>query len=256
MEPNENSTPNVTTADIDFGFRKVSPDNHKVMVRNVFSSVAGRYDLMNDLMSGGLHRLWKATLLDRLNPRGDELLLDVAGGTGDIAEGFLKRGGGTAVICDINPEMLTAGMNRSLDKGLIQGPTRICGDAAALPVSSNFADSCTIVFGLRNVSQRRAALEEMLRILKPGGHFICMEFSPSVLPHLKPVYNAFSFRFLPWLGKVVAQDGDSYRYLAESIRKFPAPDVLESEMVDVGFSNINVTPLSGGIVWQHSGWRT
>ncbi len=225
------------------------------MVRDVFSSVAGRYDLMNDLMSGGLHRLWKAVLLNGLKPRGNDLLLDVAGGTGDIAEGFVKRGGGTSVICDINSNMLVAGIDRALDQGAVGGPARACGDAAALPFPDGLADFCTIVFGLRNVSQRHAALEEMRRVLKPGGHFICMEFSPSVLPQLKPIYDAYSFRVLPWLGQRIAKDGGSYKYLAESIRQFPKPEVLRAEMSDAGFGNIKITALTGGIVWQHSGWR-
>ena len=255
MESNENNPPGDAAADIDFGFRKVSETDHTSMVRDVFSSVAGRYDLMNDLMSGGLHRLWKAALLDRLNPRPNDLLIDVAGGTGDIADGFLKRGGGAAVICDINADMLAAGLDRSLDRNGTHGPARMCGDAAALPVADATADSCTIVFGLRNVTRRHQALAEMRRILKPGGHFICMEFSPTVLPQLKPVYDAYSFRVLPWLGQKIARDGDSYRYLAESIRQFPDPETLEAEMADAGFGNIHVTPLTGGIVWQHSGWR-
>ena len=133
MESNENNPSGGSAGDIDFGFRKVSETDHTSMVRDVFSSVAGRYDLMNDLMSGGLHRLWKAALLDRLNPRADDLLLDVAGGTGDIADGFLKRGGRAALICDINTDMLSAGSDRSLDRGAVQGPSQVCGDAAALP---------------------------------------------------------------------------------------------------------------------------
>lgn len=255
MVSNENIQSGGSAGDIDFGFRKVSETDHTSMVRDVFSSVAGRYDLMNDLMSGGLHRLWKAALLDRLNPRADDLLLDVAGGTGDIADGFLKRGGRAALICDINTDMLSAGSDRSLDRGAVQGPSRVCGDAAALPVPDAVADSCTIVFGLRNVTRRQQALTEMRRVLKPGGHFICMEFSPAVLPQLKPLYDAYSFRVLPWLGERIARDGDSYRYLAESIRRFPDPETLSAEMADAGFGNINITPLTGGIVWQHSGWR-
>ena len=247
--------PGDANPEIDFGFRKVSASDHKSLVRDVFSSVAGRYDLMNDLMSGGLHRLWKAALLDRLHPRDGELLLDVAGGTGDIADGFLKRGGGAAIICDINADMLAAGQDRALDRGNAEGPSRVCGDAAALPVPTAIANSCTIVFGLRNVTQRQQALAEMRRALKPGGQFICMEFSPAVLPQIKPIYDAYSFRVLPWLGQRIAQDGDSYRYLAESIRQFPEPGILAAEMADAGFGNIKTTPLTGGIVWQHSGWR-
>ena len=255
MESNENNPTGTTRDHIDFGFRKVSPADHTSMVGDVFSSVARRYDLMNDLMSGGLHRFWKTALLDRLHPGPGETLLDVAGGTGDIADGFLKRGGGAAVICDINADMLVAGMDRTLDRGRAQGPLRICGDAAVLPVGDASVESCTIVFGLRNVTRRRDALSEMRRVLKPGGHFICMEFSPAVLPQLKPLYDAYSFRVLPWLGQQVAGDGDSYKYLAESIRRFPEPDMLAAEMTDAGFGNIHITPLTGGIVWQHSGWR-
>lgn len=240
---------------IDFGFRRVGPADHTSMVRGVFDSVARRYDLMNDLMSGGLHRLWKAALLDRLAPRPSMTLLDVAGGTGDIAEGFLKRGGAGAVICDINREMLLAGRDRSLDRGVAQGPARICGDAAALPVARSSVEACTIVFGLRNVTRRTQALAEMRDVLKSGGHFICLEFSPAVLPQLKPVYDMYSFKVLPWLGQRVAGDRDSYAYLAESIRTFPEPDRLAAEMADAGFGNITQTPMSGGIVWMHSGWR-
>ena len=255
MESNENQPPNPAADEVDFGFRRVGAREHAARVRDVFDSVAGRYDLMNDLMSGGLHRLWKAALLDRLDPRPQQLLLDVAGGTGDIADGFLKRGGGAALICDINAEMLTAGIDRSLDRGRADGPLRACGDAAALPVPDATADACTIVFGLRNVTRRTEALSEMRRILKPGGHFICMEFSPDVLPQLKPIYDAYSFRVLPWLGQRIAGDGDSYRYLAESIRRFPAPDRLAAEMQDAGFGNITHVPMTGGIVRLHSGWR-
>lgn len=255
MDKKLNNALNKTGEKVNFGFSKVSPDDHRLMVQKVFSSVAGRYDLMNDLMSGGLHRLWKSALLDRLNPRAENLLLDVAGGTGDIAEGYLKRGGGAAAICDINPDMLAAGENRSLDRGIIGSAVRICGDAAALPIPDRFADACTIVFGLRNVTRRQAALAELHRTLKTGGHFICMEFSPAILPQLKPIYDAYSFHVLPWLGERVAGDGDSYKYLAESIRQFPQPNTLAKEMADAGFGNISVTPLSGGIVWQHSGWR-
>jgi demethylmenaquinone methyltransferase / 2-methoxy-6-polyprenyl-1,4-benzoquinol methylase len=241
---------------IDFGFRQVDPADHTSMVRGVFDSVAQRYDLMNDLMSGGLHRLWKTALLDRLAPRAGMSLLDVAGGTGDIAGGFLKRGGGSAVICDINREMLMAGRDRALDRGMVaQGPARICGDAAALPIARASVDTCTIAFGLRNVTRRTQGLAEMHQALKPGGHFICLEFSPAVLPQLKSIYDTYSFKVLPWLGQQVAGDRESYAYLAESIRTFPEPDILASEMRDAGFGNITQTPMTGGIVWMHSGWR-
>lgn len=243
------------SGEIDFGFRRVDVADHTGLVRGVFDSVARRYDLMNDLMSGGLHRIWKAALQDRLKPQPDMTLLDVAGGTGDIAEGFLKRGGGDAIICDINQEMLIAGMDRALDRGNARGPARICGDAAALPVARASVEACTIAFGLRNVTRRTDALAEMHRVLKPGGHFICLEFSPAVLPQLKAIYDTYSFKVLPWLGQRVAGDAESYAYLAESIRKFPEPGQLASEMTDAGFGNVTQTPMTGGIVWLHSGWR-
>lgn len=255
MKSERNQPPEGDGDGVDFGFQRVDPLDHTSMVRGVFDSVARRYDLMNDLMSGGLHRAWKAALLDRLSPRTGMTLLDVAGGTGDVATGFMKRGGGSAVICDINREMLTAGRDRSLDRGMAKGPARACGDAAALPIGHASMDACTIVFGLRNVTRRTRALAEMHRALKPGGHFICMEFSPAVLPQLKSIYDAYSFRVLPWLGEKVAGDRESYAYLAESIRTFPAPDVLSAEMRDAGFGNVTQTPMTGGIVWMHSGWR-
>ena len=240
---------------ISFGFRTVSESEHTTLVRGVFDSVARRYDLMNDLMSGGLHRLWKVALLDRINPRDGMRLVDVAGGTGDVAGGFLKRGGGSAVICDINYEMLAAGADRMLDEGVVHGPGRVCGDAAALPLADGCADACTIAFGLRNVTRRQDALSEIRRVLTPGGHFLCLEFSPAVLPVLRPIYDTYSFRVLPWLGRRVAGDADSYAYLAESIRRFPEPEVLADEMREAGFGNVTQAPLSGGIVWIHSGWR-
>lgn len=240
---------------INFGFDRVDPISHRSLVRNVFDSVARRYDLMNDLMSGGLHRLWKGATLDRLIPRQNQSLLDVAGGTGDIADGFLKRGGGHSIICDSNENMLLAGLNRNIDRGKVSGPSRVCGDAAALPIQSNSVDACTIVFGLRNVTDRKAALTEMYRVIKIGGHFICLEFSPSFTSQLKPLYDAYSFKILPWLGEKVAGDKASYEYLAESIRRFPEPKQLTEEMRVAGFRNITQTPITGGIVWLHSGWR-
>lgn len=238
--------------DYRFGFRRVGESEHAGLVRGVFDSVAGRYDLMNDLMSGGLHRLWKSALLDRAGRRGR--LVDIAGGTGDIAAGFIGRGGG-ATICDISERMLQAGLDRALDRGITEGPPRVCGDASDLPFRDGCAEICTIAFGLRNVTRRRAALAEMRRILTFGGHFLCLEFSPAVLPILKPLYDAYSFRVLPWLGACVAGNADAYLYLAESIRRFPGPDALTTELRAAGFGNVTQTSLTGGIVWLHSGWR-
>ena len=243
-----------------FGFRRVSTDEHPALVRSVFDSVAARYDLMNDLMSGGLHRLWKASLLDSLAPRPGTLLVDVAGGTGDIAFGFLKRAGGAATgahatICDINGEMLKTGADRALDRGVTAGLSIVCGDAEALPIEERSADSCTIAFGLRNVTHRDRALAEMRRVLRPGGRFLCLEFSRVVLPLLAPLYDLYSFRVVPALGRWVTGDRDAYRYLVESIRRFPDQEKLCREMRDAGFGNVTHRNLSGGIVALHSGWR-
>ncbi len=255
MESKEKHSAAPGDDEIDFGYRRVAADDHTGLVRGVFDSVARRYDLMNDLMSGGLHRLWKTALLDRVAPRPGMRLVDVAGGTGDVAGGFLRRGGGSAVICDINEEMMRAGIDRDLDRGIADGAARVCGDAAALPLATACAEACTIAFGLRNVTRRQEALSEMRRILDIGGHFLCLEFSPAVLPQLKPIYDAYSFRVLPWLGARVANDAASYEYLAESIRRFPEPKILADEMNAAGFGNVTCTALSGGIVWLHSGWR-
>ena len=241
---------------VKFGHRRVDADAHPGMVREVFDSVAGRYDLMNDLMSGGLHRLRKSALLDWLNPRDGMALVDVAGGTGDIAFGFLSRApGGGATICDINTEMLSVCADRALDRGLVTGLSLACANAEQLPVASRTADCCTIAFGLRNVTHRGRALAEMHRILRPGGHFLCLEFSHPVLPLLRPLYDLYSYRVLPALGARVAGDRDAYSYLVESIREFPDQETLAGEMHDAGFANVIYRNQSGGIVAIHSGWR-
>ncbi len=237
-----------------FGFREVSRAEHAGLVGRVFDSVADRYDLMNDLMSGGLHRFWKSVLVDRADPRAGRRLIDVAGGTGDVASAFMARGG-EAVLCDVNERMLRTGADRRLDRGVLHGPPRVCGDARALPLGDRCADVCTISFGLRNVAGRTDALSETRRVLVVGGHFLCLEFSPSVLPLLKPLYDAYSFGALPRLGGLVAGDRDAYRYLAESVRAFPGPERLAAELRDAGFGNVTHMPLSGGIVRIHSAWR-
>ena len=229
--------------------------DHARLVRNVFDSVASRYDVMNDLMSGGLHRLWKSAFVARTRPRPENLLIDVAGGTGDIASEYLRRGGGGAIICDINEQMLQVGRDRRLDRGRIDGPPMVCGDAAAIPLEDGCADICTIAFGLRNVTRRQDALSEMRRILNLGGQFLCLEFSPAVLPVLRPLYDAYSNTVLPWLGSVVAGDRDAYVYLVDSIRNFPGPEKLAEEIRSAGFGNVKQTSLTGGIVWIHSAWR-
>lgn len=242
---------------VSFGFRNVDADDHGGLVRDVFDSVAGRYDLMNDLMSGGLHRLWKSALIDWLNPRPGSTLIDVAGGTGDIAFRFLERAGDTAqaAICDINEQMLIVGADRAIDRGILSGLSVICGDAQSLPLADNSADACTIAFGLRNVTHRERALSEMRRILRPGGHFLCLEFSHPVLPLLKPLYDMYSFKVLPVLGARIAGDGDAYQYLVESIRAFPDQETLLGELREAGFGNVSYRNHTGGIVAIHSGWR-
>jgi demethylmenaquinone methyltransferase/2-methoxy-6-polyprenyl-1,4-benzoquinol methylase len=261
-ESTEETPDSARTAD--FGFRRVDADEHRGLVGAVFDSVAGRYDLMNDLMSGGLHRVWRAALIDALDPRPGMRLLDVAGGTGDIAfraiERIEERSAGTGepgavMICDPNEEMLGVARRRAIDRGLVAGISFVRAPAEALPLDDRTADACTISFGLRNVTDRAAALAEMHRTLAIGGHFLCLEFSPSVLPVLEPVYDAYSFRVLPWLGGIVADDRDAYRYLAESIRRFPAPEVLADELREAGFGNIRWRMFSGGIVALHSAWR-
>lgn len=246
--------------DTQFGFRRVGEDEHPALVREVFDSVAGRYDLMNDLMSGGLHRLWKSALLDWLKPRPGMRLLDLGGGTGDVAMGFIERIGGaeaagSVVVSDVNAHMLNVGADRAIDKGLVTGVSFVCANAESLPFADRSADACTIAFALRNVTRRDKALTEAHRVLKPGGHFLCLEFSHVVLPLIARLYDLYSFQVLPALGRVVAGDEDAYRYLAESIRTFPDQETLATEMRAAGFENVRYRNMSAGIVALHSGWR-
>lgn len=239
-----------------FGFRTVPEAVKGSMVGAVFSSVASRYDLMNDLMSGGIHRFWKAAMLDWLNPRPEQLLLDVGGGTGDIAFRFLGRGGGSALVVDINREMLAVGRDRAIDRGHLRGLDWVCGDAEHLPVADSSVDAFTIAFAIRNVTRIEAVLREARRVLKPGGHFLCLEFSRVSLPVLDRLYDAYSFRVLPLLGRVVAHDPDAYRYLAESIRRFPSQERFAQMIGTAGLNQVKWRNLSGGIVALHSAWRT
>jgi demethylmenaquinone methyltransferase/2-methoxy-6-polyprenyl-1,4-benzoquinol methylase len=238
-----------------FGFADVARGDKAGMVRSVFDSVAPRYDLMNDLMSAGVHRLWKDALIDWLCPRCNMHLLDVAGGTGDIAFRFLKAGGGRVSVCDINERMVSGGRDRALDRGLVDGIDWCVGDAEALPLPARALDAYTIAFGLRNVTDPAAALTEAYRVLKPGGRFLCLEFSHVVLPWLADLYDRYSFSVLPWIGQAVAQDRDAYRYLVESIRRFPEQPALAAMMTEAGFARATWRNMSGGIVAMHSGWR-
>ncbi|MCF8479450.1 MAG: bifunctional demethylmenaquinone methyltransferase/2-methoxy-6-polyprenyl-1,4-benzoquinol methylase UbiE [Rhodospirillum sp.] len=252
-----------------FGFRTVQAAEKASLVRGVFDSVAPRYDLMNDLMSGGVHRIWKDTFVSWLDPRPGRAYLDVAGGTGDIAFRILEsaercasvlRGDGLVpgthvTVCDINKEMLAVGRDRALDKGRIQGMSWTCGDAEALPLPDRSVDAYTIAFGLRNVTRIDQALAEARRVLKPGGRFLCLEFSTVVLPVLDRLYDIYSFKVLPAMGRYVARDEEAYRYLAESIRKFPPQDELIARMEAQGLRQCKYRNLSGGIAAMHSGWR-
>lgn len=244
-----------------FGFRDVPANEKAGLVRGVFDSVAPRYDLMNDLMSAGFHRLWKATLLDWLAPRPGEQFLDVAGGTGDVAERILERLGPEATarapvtVCDINVAMLSAGRDRAIDRGRLAGIQWTCGDAERLPFADATFDAYTIAFGLRNVTEIDRALGEARRVLKPGGRFGCLEFSKVTVPGLDQIYDLYSFQVLPRLGQVVAGDGDAYRYLAESIRRFPAQDDLVRRMTSAGLGRCGYRNIAGGIVALHTGWR-
>lgn len=246
-----------TTDEADFGFQRVAAAEKPRLVRRVFDSVAARYDLMNDLMSGGIHRLWKADMIDRLNPRPGSTLLDVAGGTGDIATRFLDRAGpgSRAIVCDINPSMLGHGRDRAIDRGRLADLVWVVGDAEQLPIATASVDAYTIAFGLRNVTRITAALAEARRVLKPGGRFLCLEFSHVEQALLRQAYDLYSFSVLPRLGQAVAGDRDAYQYLVESIRRFPKQDELLAMMASAGLEQVSFRNLTGGIAALHSGWR-
>jgi len=247
---------NIDENTTDFGFDEVPADSKASLVRAVFDSVAPRYDLMNDLMSLGVHRLWKAAFVDWLRPRDGMQLLDVAGGTGDIAFRCLARAPGIAVtVCDINQAMLDTGRRRAVDRGILGGIDWVAGDAEALPMGDRSVDAYTIAFGLRNVTHIDAALAEARRVLRPGGRFMCLEFSHVSLPWLESLYDTYSFRWLPELGARIAGDRAAYRYLAESIRRFPPQDELAARMAAAGLDLVRYRNLSGGIAAIHSAWR-
>ena len=244
--------PGESTAD--FGFRSVPRADKKPLVRAVFDSVAPRYDLMNDLMSLGVHRLWKREFIEGLDPRPERTLLDLAGGTGDIALGWLARGGGPAVLSDINPSMLAVGRQRA-DAAGVAAITLVVVDAEAIPLPDSSVDRVSMAFGLRNCTDKPAVLREARRVLRPGGQFHCLEFSRVQVAALAPVYDAWSFRVLPRMGRLVAGDADSYQYLAESIRTFPDQEALAGMMRAAGLSRVSYRNLTGGIAAIHRGWR-
>jgi len=242
-----------------FGFREVPEAEKEGLVREVFSSVAARYDLMNDLMSAGVHRIWKDAMVEWLGPRPGWKVLDVAGGTGDIAfrmvEMARNRGGEACVtVCDINEQMLGESRRRAGEKGE-NAVAWVCGNAEDLPFPDRNFDAYTIAFGIRNVTHIEKALAEARRVLKPGGRFLCLEFSKVEVPGLDTLYDAYSFKLLPQLGSWVAGDADSYRYLAESIRRFPPQAEVAQMIREAGLEQVKVRNLSGGIAAMHSAWR-
>jgi demethylmenaquinone methyltransferase/2-methoxy-6-polyprenyl-1,4-benzoquinol methylase len=238
-----------------FGFKTVPAEEKASLVRAVFDDVAPSYDLMNDLMSLGIHRLWKAALIERLRPRPDMRLLDLGGGTGDIAFRFRAKGGGPVVVCDINRKMLRVGRDRAIDRAMLEGIEWVCGDAEQLPFPDRSMDAVTIAFCLRNVTHLDRALAEAYRVLRPGSAFLCLEFSHMVLPGLKALYDRYSFQVLPWLGQLVAGNREAYQYLVESIRRFPPQEDLAAKMRAAGFEQVSWRNLSGGIAALHVGWR-
>ena len=243
-----------------FGFRDVPLGDKQTLVNDVFHSVAQRYDLMNDLMSAGLHRVWKDIMINGLNPaRGDMpfALLDVAGGTGDVAFRAAKAAGSgfRATVCDINSDMLEVGRSRAAARHLDDRVSFVEGNAEALAFPDKAFDAYTIAFGIRNVPRIDLALAEAFRVLKPGGRFLCLEFSTVDVPGLDRIYDLFSFKVIPPLGRAVTGDAESYQYLVESIRKFPRPNAFAEMMRTAGFSRASWQVLSGGIVALHSGWR-
>jgi demethylmenaquinone methyltransferase / 2-methoxy-6-polyprenyl-1,4-benzoquinol methylase len=242
---------------VDFGFEKVAAADKAERVRAVFESVAGRYDVMNDLMSFGAHRLWKYFTLSLTGLRPGQRALDVAGGTGDLTAGLVRQVGksGRVVLSDINPAMLEIGRDRLLDAGFVGNVECIVADAERLPFEDNAFDCVTIGFGLRNVTDKAAALKSMHRVLKPGGQLLVLEFSTPVAPGLKPIYDAYSFKVLPLLGGLIAKDSASYRYLAESIRMHPNQETLLEMLRSAGFIQARYHNLTGGIVAVHRGYK-
>jgi len=244
----------------DFGFREVPLSDKQALVDGVFASVARRYDLMNDLMSGGLHRIWKDILVTGVNPpRSDRpfMLLDIAGGTGDIAMRVVAAGGAAtrATVLDVNPAMLSVGRERTRERGLDAAVQFVDGNAEALPFPDRSFDAVTIAFGIRNVPRIPQALTEARRVLRIGGRFLCLEFSSVDVPGLDALYDLYSFNLIPTLGRIVTNDQEAYRYLVESIRRFPKPQAFAEMITAAGFRRANWRPISGGIVALHSGWR-
>lgn len=240
---------------IDFGFKTVPRGAKAGLVREVFDSVAPKYDIMNDLMSLGIHRLWKHEFCNALTPRPHERLLDLAAGTGDISFGWLKRGGGPVTASDINDAMLDVARDRAAAKARLGDITFLPADAEALPLAAGSFERVSMAFGLRNCTNKARVIAEAYRVLKPGGRFLVLEFSQLQIPPLEKLYDAWSFQALPRLGQLIAKDAESYQYLAESIRMFPNQDSLKKMFEEAGFARVTYRNLSGGIAAIHAGWR-
>lgn len=238
---------------VSFGYEDVSPDEKTERVGAVFSGVARKYDVMNDAMSAGLHRLWKDRFVRRVKPQPGEAILDMAGGTGDIAF-RLAEGGAEVTVADINQDMLDVGIERAMKRG-IDGLVWSCQNAEKLSYPNAMFDAYTIAFGIRNVTHIDRALAEAYRVLKFGGRFFCLEFSTTEWPGFKEAYDFYSHKLVPKIGQAIAGDGESYRYLIESIRRFPPMPRFEAMIRDAGFAHIRVEPVLGGLVAIHSGWK-
>jgi demethylmenaquinone methyltransferase / 2-methoxy-6-polyprenyl-1,4-benzoquinol methylase len=240
---------------IDFGFTSVPKEKKRELVREVFDSVASKYDVMNDLMSLGVHRLWKRDFCNALDARPNRTLVDLAGGTGDITFRWLKNGGGPAFLTDINAAMLSVGRDRATANGMLADITFLVTDAEAIPLPNSSVDRVSMAFGLRNCTNKDRVLAEARRVLKPGGKFLILEFSKMQIAGLEKLYDAWSFEALPRLGQMVAGDAASYQYLAESIRMFPDQETLKTMMETAGLERVTYRNLSGGIAAIHQGWR-
>jgi demethylmenaquinone methyltransferase/2-methoxy-6-polyprenyl-1,4-benzoquinol methylase len=239
--------------EVDFGFRRVAPEEKAPLVRGVFDTVSPHYDLMNDLMSGGLHRLWKNSMIGWLNPKDGMKIIDVAGGTGDIALRLRAHADCQVTVADINHSMLEAGRNRAIDHNQLSGIEWICANAETLPCPDNHFDAYTIAFGIRNVTYIENALSEAFRVLKPGGRFLCLEFSTVPQPWLQKLYDLYSFNVIPRVGKMVTGSAESYAYLVESIRKFPNQEKFAALIKSAGFGNVQYRNMTKGVVALHSG---
>ncbi|MDX1581382.1 MAG: bifunctional demethylmenaquinone methyltransferase/2-methoxy-6-polyprenyl-1,4-benzoquinol methylase UbiE [Alphaproteobacteria bacterium] len=265
-EPNSSSRPSDAPAssspaggEADFGYHKVPEAEKQGLVHGVFTSVAQRYDVMNDAMSLGIHRLWKAAMVDWLSPWPGMHVLDVAGGTGDIAfriqDALARRNAsGRVSVCDINESMIRVGRDRAINQNRLRGLDWVVGNAEDLPLPDSSVDAYTIAFGIRNVTHIDRALSEAARVLKPGGRFLCLEFSHLVWNQLKPVYDSYSFHVIPRLGQLIAGDRESYQYLVESIRRFPDQERFKAMIEDAGMSRVKVRNLTGGVAAMHSAW--